>query len=163
MGTHKHHIIPKHMGGTDEPSNLIELTVEEHANAHKLLWEENGRWQDFVAWKALSGQISTDDLRKELARLANQGRSLSEEHKNKIKEARSRQITSEETRLKMSKTRKGRTITWDLKRNTPEANEKRSKKMIGISKAKVQCPHCSKVGGKPQMYQWHFDNCKGKK
>jgi hypothetical protein len=26
---HIHHIIPKHIGGTDEPSNLIELTVKE--------------------------------------------------------------------------------------------------------------------------------------
>ena len=24
---HKHHIIPKHKGGTDDPSNLVELTV----------------------------------------------------------------------------------------------------------------------------------------
>jgi len=32
---HIHHIIPKHMGGTDEESNLVELTVEEHAEAHK--------------------------------------------------------------------------------------------------------------------------------
>ena len=39
---HKHHIIPKHMGGTNDPSNLIELTVEEHAEAHKLLWEQYG-------------------------------------------------------------------------------------------------------------------------
>jgi len=92
------------MGGTDEPSNLIELTVEEHANAHKLLWEDLGHWQDFVAWKALSGQISTDDLRKELARLANQGRSLSEEHKNKIKETKKKnpQYFSESSRQKMS-------------------------------------------------------------
>ena len=37
---HKHHIIPKHMGGTDDPSNLIELTVEEHAEAHKILFEK---------------------------------------------------------------------------------------------------------------------------
>jgi len=27
MITHKHHIIPKHIGGTDDPSNLIELTI----------------------------------------------------------------------------------------------------------------------------------------
>ena len=25
--THKHHIIPKYMGGTDEPENLVEVTV----------------------------------------------------------------------------------------------------------------------------------------
>jgi predicted molibdopterin-dependent oxidoreductase YjgC len=30
---HKHHIIPKHMGGTDDESNIIELTIEEHAEA----------------------------------------------------------------------------------------------------------------------------------
>ena len=24
---HKHHIIPRHMGGTDDPINLVELTI----------------------------------------------------------------------------------------------------------------------------------------
>jgi hypothetical protein len=24
-----HHIVPKYMGGTEDPSNLVELTVEE--------------------------------------------------------------------------------------------------------------------------------------
>ena len=33
---HKHHIIPKHMGGNDDPSNLIELTVEEQSEETKL-------------------------------------------------------------------------------------------------------------------------------
>lgn len=51
---HKHHIIPKHMGGTDDPSNLIELTIEEHAEAHRLLYEQHGHWQDKVAWSGLS-------------------------------------------------------------------------------------------------------------
>lgn len=27
---HNHHIVPKRAGGTDEPSNLIRLTVKEH-------------------------------------------------------------------------------------------------------------------------------------
>jgi hypothetical protein len=51
---HKHHIIPKHAGGSDDPSNLIELTPAEHAEAHRLLYEQYGRWQDEVAWKGLS-------------------------------------------------------------------------------------------------------------
>ena len=33
----KHHIIPKCMGGNDNPSNIVELTPEEHFVAHQLL------------------------------------------------------------------------------------------------------------------------------
>lgn len=66
---HNHHIIPKHAGGTDEPSNLIRLTVEEHAEAHRLLFEEHGRWEDEVAWKALSGQITLNEASKLAHRL----------------------------------------------------------------------------------------------
>lgn len=32
---HLHHIIPKHMGESDDPDNLVELSIEEHAEAHK--------------------------------------------------------------------------------------------------------------------------------
>ena len=39
---HKHHIIPKHIGGSDDPSNLISLTIEEHAESHRILWKEIG-------------------------------------------------------------------------------------------------------------------------
>ena len=35
--TEKHHIIPKCMGGTDDASNLVKLTAEEHYVAHLLL------------------------------------------------------------------------------------------------------------------------------
>ena len=53
---HKHHIIPKHMGGTDDPSNLIELTVEEHAESHRLLHEKYGKKEDLCAYYMLSGK-----------------------------------------------------------------------------------------------------------
>lgn len=59
---HIHHIVPRHAGGTDEPDNLIELTVEEHARAHYLLWNEYGRWQDEVAWKSLYGMIGQEEI-----------------------------------------------------------------------------------------------------
>ena len=35
---HKHHIIPKHVGGSDNPSNLVKLTRLEHAWVHWLMW-----------------------------------------------------------------------------------------------------------------------------
>lgn len=62
---HIHHIIPKHMGGSNHPSNLIKLTVEEHAEAHKKLWEEHGNIYDRIAWLALSGQINAVDAIRE--------------------------------------------------------------------------------------------------
>ena len=32
-----HHIVPRCLGGTDEPSNLVDLTPEEHYTCHQLL------------------------------------------------------------------------------------------------------------------------------
>ena len=52
------------MGGTDDPSNLVELTVEEHADAHKKLWEEHGRVQDWLAWQGLSGLMTKEEIVK---------------------------------------------------------------------------------------------------
>lgn len=54
------------MGGTDDPSNLIELSVEDHAKAHKLLYETHGHWQDYYAWKGLEGIIPKKELIKEM-------------------------------------------------------------------------------------------------
>ena len=158
--THLHHIIPKHMGGTNDPSNLVELTVEEHAEAHRKLYEEHGSTYDFVAWKALSGQITSDEARRLATIIANTGRKLTEEHKRKIAEARAKQdnrgwIWNEESRKAKSKAVTG------IPR-PKESNEKTSKALSGIAKPKVKCPHCGKEGGAPQMRQWHFDNCKRK-
>lgn len=59
---HKHHIIPRHAGGTDDPDNLIFLTIEEHAEAHRLLFEQYSRQEDYLAWKGLSGLIGKDEM-----------------------------------------------------------------------------------------------------
>lgn len=58
---HKHHKIPRHAGGSNEPDNIVELTIEQHADAHRLLFEEFGRWQDYVAWKSLAGMIGEEE------------------------------------------------------------------------------------------------------
>jgi len=94
MGTHIHHIIPRHMGGTNDPENLIELTVEEHADAHRKLYEEHGHWQDHVARKALSGQIESDDIRRVVASLANKNKVWTEKSKEKLRESRKKQNSS---------------------------------------------------------------------
>lgn len=68
---HWHHIVPKHAGGSDDPSNLVHLTVEEHAEAHKKLWEQYDRWQDKIAWKTLSGQINIQEARQQMMKYNN--------------------------------------------------------------------------------------------
>ena len=63
MRKHKLHIVPRHMGGGDEPENLIELSVEDHALAHKELWEKHGLEEDRIAWLALSGQMTMTEAK----------------------------------------------------------------------------------------------------
>ena len=85
---HKHHIIPKHAGGTDDLHNIVELTVEEHAQAHQLLWEKHGKKEDWLAWKMLSGQLSNKEYWHEKSRLggfATKGMNKPESFGEKIK------------------------------------------------------------------------------
>lgn len=58
------------MGGTDDESNLIELTIEEHAAAHRKLYEEHGRWEDYLAWQGLAGLMTKEELVKEMLKEA---------------------------------------------------------------------------------------------
>jgi len=76
--THTHHIVPRHSGGTNDSSNLVELTLEEHAEAHRLLYEQHGKLEDKMAWLLLSGKTEEGEaVRRELASL-----SLKEKWKN---------------------------------------------------------------------------------
>jgi len=59
---HKHHIIPKHAGGTDDLDNIVELSTLDHAEAHRELYEKYGRIQDYYAWQGLLGNIDKEDI-----------------------------------------------------------------------------------------------------
>jgi len=87
---HKHHIIPRYAGGTDDPSNIEELTVEEHAERHRILFETHGHWQDEVAYKGLLKIIPKEEMSREISRAANKG------NKNRLGS-----FPNSETRLKM--------------------------------------------------------------
>ena len=131
---HKHHIIPKHMGGTDDPENLIEITVEEHAEIHRKLYEEHGFWQDYLAWQGLSKRIECENMAREAARLANSGKIMTEETRNKIskskkgkkhskqhiennRKAQTGKVLSEEHRSKISSSLSGRSLSESHKIN----------------------------------------------
>jgi|SRR6056300_953696 len=105
--THTHHIIPKHAGGTDDPSNLIELTVEEHAEAHKKLYKKYGRWQDKVAYESLLKLKPRHKITKEIQRqtgLMSRGRKLSEQARKNISNGMKGLVRSETTKAKTANT-----------------------------------------------------------
>lgn len=76
------------------------------------------------------------------------GHEVSDQTKQKLRIANIGNKLSFETRQKMSKSHKGM-------KHSEEAKQKMCK-----TKAHIQCPHCNKNGGEPQMKRWHFDNCK---
>jgi len=125
---HKHHIIPKHMGGSNDESNLIELTIPEHAEAHRKLYEQHGKLEDKLAWKGLSGMIGREEIIKELQRENGRrngkkssnsawltGRPKSEETKRKISETLRGRKQSQETKDKRAASHRGRKNTEETK------------------------------------------------
>tara|TARA_R110002153_G_scaffold187372_1_gene340410 strand:- start:28 stop:579 length:552 start_codon:yes stop_codon:yes gene_type:complete len=178
--THKHHILPRHAGGTDDPSNIVELTVEEHAEAHRKLYEEHGRWQDKLAWKGLAGQIGKEEIIRNIQRengkrvgaLPYSPRKIplvhTEEARKRISEARTGSVQSEETKKKRADKLRGR-------KNTPETitkmsisasqrvysdEAKKSFSNAAKNREKVVCPQCGKRGDISAMKRHHFSNCR---
>ncbi len=117
---HKHHIIPKHMGGTDDPCNLVEVSVDQHAELHFALYLEHGKLEDYLASKSLANQLDDDAFYAKAVlggRIStNKGKPKTEEHKKKLS-------------LAVSKTKKGRPLNEkqlaSQKRNSMLGNLKR--------------------------------------
>ena len=67
MVKHKHHIIPRYLKSICPIADItIELTIEEHADAHARLYEQYGNHYDKLAWQMLNGCIGKEELHREL-------------------------------------------------------------------------------------------------
>lgn len=108
-------------------------------------------------------KIFKDDIRYTSGELVShhKGKKVSKETRNKISETLSGRKNgphTEETKEKISKANKGRIISDEWRENMSKGSKGKNK----FPKPKIKCPHCGKIGGLPQMKQWHFDNCKFK-
>ena len=188
---HIHHIIPRHAGGTDDPSNLIELTPEEHAEAHRILYDQFGRVQDKLAWLGLAKLATNKEIIAELL-----AQPKSEEHKQKISEAHKGmkkpwavggkgnlgKAKTEQHRQNISKGKTGKPnpkLLGNSNASGPHKERTKAhseavrqalntievKQKISNSwaiKPMVTCPHCGKQGKEGHnMNRYHFNNCKG--
>ena len=132
---HKHHIAPKHAGGTDDPDNLVYLSVKEHAIAHAKLYLEHGDLKDYVAYKGLRQQIGKEELFKatsSIGGLNNKGKPKSKEHALKISQANKNNPKlqtphTEEHKQNISKSMKGNTNS--INHSSPEYKKKQSEAM----------------------------------
>jgi len=72
---HTHHIVPKHAGGIDDPSNLVKVNKAMHAFMHRLRYQETGDYYDCCAANLLSGDWTAEQARQEACK---HGQQLSE-------------------------------------------------------------------------------------
>jgi hypothetical protein len=137
--TERHHIVPRCMGGGDEPENIVRLTPEEHFLAHQLLVKIHPDCHLLVfAVNAMTiGTKVTIRNNKQFGwirrRFAEEvrkmklGKPRSPEVRAKLSEANKGRPLSLETRAKMSASRKGKkhsaahaaAISAGLKGNMP--------------------------------------------
>lgn len=156
----KHHIIPKCLGGNNEPDNIVNLFPEEHYIAHLLLVKIHPTEKKLVyaarlmcrdskntkrnnkeyAWLKerfinLKKGIPRTDEEKEKIRNGNIGKQRSEITKERIKIARSKQLITEESNRKRSNTAKEKGIrppSWIGKTHTEDTKRKISESKKGI-------------------------------
>jgi hypothetical protein len=106
-----------------------------------------------------AGRIMKDETRAKIS-VANKGKlSPMKGKKNPgLSRALKGKSKSPEHIAKLSKVKTGRLNPKlsEVKKGVPSPKK-------GRPQEKISCPHCSKIGGLPQMKQWHFDKCKEKK
>ena len=119
---HKHHIIPRYEGGSDNPCNLVELTVTQHAMWHFAEWQRKGNKEDYIAWKCLSGQMNGKEIEAEVWRLAVERRA----------ESRRGYVTPDTTKEKISESLRGRTFPHMV---CPIRAAKISQALLGVPKS----------------------------
>lgn len=160
-GYHRHHVIPKHQGGTDDDDNIVYLTPEEHAKAHLELYEKYGKYEDAQAYNSLKKhwlgarnlngykqskehiqkRRQSTDYSKVSASLKGRpsptkGMKFAYRAKPKISEAQKGKLKSEETKRKISESLTGK---------------------VSPKKIEIYCVHCKKRVV-PSRQDRHGDN-----
>jgi hypothetical protein len=103
-GFHKHHIVPRYLGGTDDESNLVLLHPYDHAIAHFVRWKIFGTDGDAWAFNKLKGWLDDGGMTVK-------GMRHSEEAKKIIGQkssSRVRKPHSEATKIKISLNKLGK-------------------------------------------------------
>ena len=116
------------------------------------------------------GKKHTEEAKIKISK-KNKGRIVSEETKKILSIYGKNKILSEETKKKISESKRGikRTFTPEWCENISKGNvgrivssETKKKLKEPRNSTKSICPYCGKYGGGGNMKRYHFDNCKHK-
>ena len=117
---HNHRIIPGYAGGDYSESNVVSLSVTQHAMWHYAEWSRKGCIKDKLAWKGLAGLIGKDEI---LAELACQ-RGLRQR-------GETRPPRSEETKRKIGESQRGKFIPLDQRERMSASAKRRANTSTG--------------------------------
>jgi hypothetical protein len=149
--TEKHHIIPRCMGGTNEKSNLVNLTYREHFICHwlltKMVIERNHirSMKYALAYMRRSGATPRRNMTAwqfEIVKTARKNVSMSEEQKAKLRqvrrspEVRAKIAESQRKRLSDPKAREVLAAAHRGKKLSPEHARAISRSHTGVSRSK---------------------------
>ena len=167
----RHHIIPRCMGGTDDPTNLVDLTPEEHFVCHQLLVkiypDHRGliyavmvmtgtpRSRSGKSKNKMYGWVRVRVVEALKARKGNMP-AISEMTRQKMRESHLGRNTSEETRLKIGAASRLKILSSEARRKVSEArkgtilSEEHKRKISDAHKGKKRRPfteeHKRKIG-----------------
>lgn len=130
----KHHIIPKCVGGTDDIDNIAILTPEEHYLAHQLLIKIYPNEQKLVyAAVVMSGYKKYKSVNNKLfGWLKRKNKALRKDRAKETK-PRKKRILTEEHKLKIGLSRKGKSHSEESKKliskNSSSALQKKKQEL----------------------------------
>jgi hypothetical protein len=134
MRKDRHHLKPKHRGGTDA-DGMVLVTKTQHAMFHFCEWKLHGLKEDFIAWKALCGNLKAGELsaEREALRIANmKGKKRTPEQRKRISEAAKKRVYK----------KKRKPLTEEQKRNISEGKKRNPRKITEA--VRQQCREAQK-------------------
>lgn len=167
----KHHIIPKSLGGTNAPDNIVKLLAREHFICHLLLIKmtenKSKRSMAYAAWQMtnIKGRTSRDRYVPTSKMYEFLKKQLSKTYKGVPKNYASflNKKHTEETKRKQSKRKQGENNPMYGRTQSADTVFRISLKQKGIPKPRFICEHCgADIGGKSNYIRYHSDNCKNK-